>query len=67
MENKELVERCNDLAWCLAERDGIVAGTCHKFYLSPQDHIDIKYWHMAVTAFDFIEGVDVEKALAEME
>lgn len=62
----EQVSRCNELARLFYEMRGYVVPEGHRF--DQASHPDeLGMWNLAVLAFDFIEGTDVEDALAQIE
>lgn len=66
MTDREIVEKCNELAREFYLHHGCQVKKGFRFDLSthPQEQ---QMWRMAVFAFDFLLDTDVENALAELE
>ena len=64
--NRELVARCNELARLFYGMQQCVVPDDFKFYEATHP-AEVSCWVTAVAAFDFINGDDVEDALAQLE
>lgn len=66
MTDRELVDKCNSLAIHFYRMAGYVVEPTYKMYEAshPQER---GFWNMAVEAFEFVNGSDVENALDCLE
>ena len=62
--NREIVENCNALARKYYAMQGYQVDESFKFYQSTFP-AEVLCWEMAMAAYDFIEGTEVDGALDE--
>lgn len=62
---RQLIAECNELARAFYEMHGYAVSDEFKFYQAhhPQE---VRMWDMAVTAYDHIQGTDIESCLDEI-
>lgn len=64
--NKDIAERCNGLARLFHRSKGFnVPDDCDMS--ESRHHDEIHSWNLAVTAFEYICGFDVQEALEDLE
>lgn len=64
--DQQVIDDCNELASKFCDVFGYEVDGEHEFHLSPNPQMAMM-WDLAVTAYEFIEGTDVENALDELE
>ena len=62
---KQIVHGCNALARRFYKMQGCVVNDEFKFY-EAHHPAEVGCWNMAVAAYDYIEGTDVESCLEEL-
>lgn len=66
MTDRELVDKCNELAIRFYRMNGYQVDPTYKMYEATHPQ-EVGAWNMAVEAFDFVNGSDVENALDCLE
>lgn len=64
--NRDLVAKCNELARQFYEIDGYEVLEGYEFFNATHPQ-EVGAWRMAVLAYEFIEGTDIENALCDLE
>ena len=66
ISDAEVVRRCNELATLFYKAHGYQVEEGYKMYEATHPQ-EVGMWNLAAMAFEFIEGTEVEQALAEID